>query len=71
MIIILLYCVFVLCFTVLFLTVETAKLKKRVNRLDELVRRLNDMHYMEILTWETGKKIGDLFGEEKEDDQAR
>lgn len=67
MIIILLYCVFVLCFTALFLAVETSKLKKRIDRLDELVRRLNDMHYTEILTWETGKKIGDFFGE-KEDD---
>lgn len=67
MIIILIFFVFALCFTVLFLAVQTSKLKKRVDWLDELVRRLNDMHYTEILTWETGKKIGDLFGE-KEDD---
>ena len=67
MIIMLIFCAFVLYFTVLFLVVQTSKLKKRVDRLDELVRRLNDMHYTEILTWEIGKKIGDLLGE-KEDD---
>ena len=67
MIIILIFFVFVLYYTVLFLIVKASKLKKRVDRMDELVRRLNEMHYTEILTWETGKKIGDLFGE-KEDD---